>query len=406
MKNDLPKTAKSKKIAGRTALILGALLMSMLVAELLARWKLPQYRQRFVHFQDAGSWRLFSWSPSLGWRGRSHFRGNMARKEFFHEVVHNDAGFRDEEHVEKASGKSRVLVLGDSFVYGVGVSQVELFSERIKKRDGSLDIVNMGVPGYSTDLEYLLLREEGMKYRPDLVVVAFYPNDIFENNLRTFEDGKWQKPFFEWNGKTLTLTNVPAPNDLERFLDDPANDERVVLNDMPALLGRVLRISVLANVLVDRAQAFPFLSSQLEHLGVLYPFQAQKFNEVFDPTRVEELHPLWERTSALIAEMKNFLQAQKIPLLVVYIPFKQQLDYKYQEITRGSGFDIDLPQQTLRKSLQSYDIPFADITPIFARRRGGGMSLYYREDPHLNSTGHSVFADALGEIIHEHLSAQ
>jgi len=42
--------------------------------------------------------------------------------------------------------------------------------------------VNLGVGGYGTTQAYLALREEGLRYAPDLVILAFFANDVLNNS--------------------------------------------------------------------------------------------------------------------------------------------------------------------------------------------------------------------------------
>lgn len=392
------------KIFTRLFFVLSAIFVSLIAAEGVARWKLPEYEQRFLHFQDAGAWKHFTWSSLLGWRGRPGFCGHFARPEFFHEVCQNSVGFRDEDHsLEKKDNTFRVLVLGDSFVYGVGVKQEEVFSKVISQENSSLEIINAGVSGYSTDLEYLYLREEGILYRPDLVVTVFYLNDVWENDLKTFEDGKWQKPFFEWDGSQLTLTNVPVPNDLEKFISSTSNEEKKVLEDIHPFLSFFLAHSVLANVVVDRLQVFPPASDMLQKLGVLYPFTLSSFDSYFDPNRIEELRPQWERTGAIFGSMKSLLDSNNIPLEVLYIPVRQQLEPDFQQSSLSKGYEVELPQKTLAHLLSQYNVSFTDLSSTFMADRSQGSSLYFRQDSHLNASGHIVLAHAIEEIIKKYV---
>ena len=97
----------------------------------------------------------------------------------------NRAGMRDDRDLprEKAPGTYRVAVLGDSFTFGGKVQQSETFSQdlerELRRRDVSLryEALNLAVPGYNTVQEMLSLKEAGLAYRPDLVILNFVLND-------------------------------------------------------------------------------------------------------------------------------------------------------------------------------------------------------------------------------------
>src|SRR5438874_1371459 len=85
------------------------------------------------------------------------------------------------------TGTLRVLSLGDSHTQGYEVRQEATFSavlERYLRSHGvRAEVLNAGVSGYSTAEELAFLENEGYRYQPDVVVVAFYAND-FEDNLK------------------------------------------------------------------------------------------------------------------------------------------------------------------------------------------------------------------------------
>lgn len=116
----------------------------------------------------------------------------------------------------KPQGVRRVLVFGDSFVFGVGVDEDHAFTSRLQARldetsRGGYEVVNMGVSGYSTDQEYLLFQELGARLAPDLVVLVATDND-FAGNLEDFAYGRYYKPFFEPQPDgSLARRNTPVP---------------------------------------------------------------------------------------------------------------------------------------------------------------------------------------------------
>jgi hypothetical protein len=92
-----------------------------------------------------------------------------------------------------------VLVLGDSYVFGLGVDEENLFTTHLEqllasRSNRTVEVVNMGVPGYSTDREILLLEELGLKLFPDLVVRVVCDND-FDANTEDFAYRRYFKPY-------------------------------------------------------------------------------------------------------------------------------------------------------------------------------------------------------------------
>lgn len=90
----------------------------------------------------------------------------------------NREGFRDDDHrPEKPPGKRRVLFLGDSILFGWGVPVQSRFTDVLARQRPDWEVLNMGIPGYNAAQEVECLRNYGLKYQPDLVVVNVVGND-------------------------------------------------------------------------------------------------------------------------------------------------------------------------------------------------------------------------------------
>lgn len=146
------------------------------------------------------------WFHAPGARGRSDLGGPDRG-----EVRINSLGLRGGEIARaKAPGVRRVLVVGDSFVFGVGVDEARLLTSQLGRLLGpAVEVVNMGVSGYSTDQELLLFEDVGAALGPDLVLLFAVDND-FEGNARDFMYQAYYKPYFA-PADGLALRNVPVP---------------------------------------------------------------------------------------------------------------------------------------------------------------------------------------------------
>jgi hypothetical protein len=92
--------------------------------------------------------------PVLGWKlapsRETLFRG----AHFAVQVSQNAEGLRDRHYpYDREPGRRRILVLGDSVVWCWGVEQSDCFTERLEAARPDTDVVNAGVPGYSTAQE-------------------------------------------------------------------------------------------------------------------------------------------------------------------------------------------------------------------------------------------------------------
>jgi lysophospholipase L1-like esterase len=95
------------------------------------------------------------------------------------------AGFRDRDYPpEKPAGVARIVGLGDSVMFGWGVGDREdylaVLEAKLEQEElaARFEVLNMAVPGYNGVMELATLKEKGLRYRPDLVIVGFCGNDM------------------------------------------------------------------------------------------------------------------------------------------------------------------------------------------------------------------------------------
>ena len=94
----------------------------------------------------------------------------------------NDVGFRGaEEEVWDAPGVRRVVLLGDSYAFGLGVDQDATLSAQLEVRlenaGQQAAVLNLGVPGFHTGQELAMAERVGFELDPELVVLLYCGND-------------------------------------------------------------------------------------------------------------------------------------------------------------------------------------------------------------------------------------
>lgn len=123
----------------------------------------------------------------------------------------NSKGYRgqSEYFYNKHPNKIRILVLGDSYTFGEEVSDDETYPYYLQKIIQNSEVINLGVHGYGHDQMLISFMEEGIKYKPDIVVLGFIQPDMSRNMLN-FRD--FAKPKFILRNNKLKLTASPVPN--------------------------------------------------------------------------------------------------------------------------------------------------------------------------------------------------
>src|SRR5579875_1121158 len=156
--------------AAHAALVVGGALAALLVVEGLLRLcpalagplSTPAEKIYFARYD-----------PELGWAPRPLVTGIHRDDGFSVFVSQNAWGLRaaaDVGPARRVAGRRRILVLGDSYVWGYGAAQHELFTDPAVAGDG-VDLVNFGVSGYGTDQELLFYRRLGTRFDVDEVAL-------------------------------------------------------------------------------------------------------------------------------------------------------------------------------------------------------------------------------------------
>lgn len=122
-------------------------------------------------------------------RPGSTAEGRSQSGEFTFRYQHNALGFRDRDHSEhKAVDMVRIVALGDSFTYGTGadfeetyLARVELQLNRRPGRHRPVEIIKLGLPRQYPLVERLTLQRYGLRFAPDIVMVALLPNDVIDS---------------------------------------------------------------------------------------------------------------------------------------------------------------------------------------------------------------------------------
>ncbi|MEQ9570296.1 MAG: GDSL-type esterase/lipase family protein [Longimicrobiales bacterium] len=78
---------------------------------------------------------------------------------------------------EDAAGRPTVVALGDSFTFGVGVADDEVYTARLQERLPDWVVVNGGLGGWGIDSQVKWYEHQGRSWSPQAVVLQFTAND-------------------------------------------------------------------------------------------------------------------------------------------------------------------------------------------------------------------------------------
>lgn len=296
----------------------------------------------------------------------SHIAGRTVRltenRLLMYELVpsvgdHNDMGFRDRSFLRtKKPGTYRIIALGDSLTYGLGVRAHETYPEQLEQqlngiarlvpRISRFEVLNLGVPGYSILQEFELLRTRGLDLEPDLVVLLVCLND-------------WQPYTVEFSD--LLRTSGPDRRDLFIAYYDPA----------ASWLRRML----------FRTQVYRHLKLRLIQLRSP---EERKDRESATIKRHYVKHNFFER---YFTKLNVLLAKHRIPLVVALIPYSTE---------HPQGKDRQLyakRRRTLTDLCSRLGCELVD--PLHGRSAVKLERYYIKDNIHLNAMGHRSLAHIL-----------
>jgi hypothetical protein len=231
-------SSRLRPIVLRAALTLFTIVLSLPLAELAFRlltregqfygtsevefWKAQLRQERARGGGAAGN---IQYDPVLGWRMKPNYRADGPSGL----VTQNSRGFRGPAEFAAGPGpRTRVLVLGASMAYGLGVSDDEVFTARLAT-DYGVEAINAGVNAFGADQALLMWEEEGRALAPALVLLVYHVDDFYRVGLPIRD---LPKPYFVESEGSVRLAGVPVPTVEElasRGALDPPRALRVAL---------------------------------------------------------------------------------------------------------------------------------------------------------------------------------
>ncbi|NNE42995.1 MAG: hypothetical protein HKN12_02195 [Gemmatimonadetes bacterium] len=354
-----------------SAVVLGTA-VALLVGELALRAFWPQ--------RSAVSVGMFRTDPAAGFSLQPGYE-NVVRVPEYTTSIHIDTdGYRVPEVPESENQPVRILAVGDSFTFGVGVEAEEAWPEVLEDQIladqvPGVAVRNGGVGGYGPLRTQRLLEARQVAWEPDIIVHAVYlGNDL--------EDAQ------------------PAT-----YLESPRiQDGRMVAEEK----GLFKRTRFLLRI---HSHLYAFVRDQFYGMYLRTPFAER--SRYLDPMGLAEwpaeiLEESWPAAAESIRGIRVWAEARDIRYLVVLIPLKYQVnDDAWDEYRRrwdlpDEALDRDHAQRVVTHFLAEQQIPFLDLLPAMQQadpRRAA--EFYFPVDAHWTPTGHRFAADRIRRELRE-----
>ena len=290
----------------------------------------------------------------------------------------------------KQNGTIRILCLGDSFTMGWGVNDRETFPELLqqmlsKKYPGvKFEVVNAGniFSNILDEMDYF--EKKGRKLNPDLVLLQFYPNDIYNEMSRPYVNRIFYR--LESGGQY-----GPVRSRAKDLVEQTAIFNS--LSKTAAKLGLFAKTSPSAGRYAshqsDESEAFltGLLVHDLENVDA-----ASDWNRLLDEDNLNVNAALWNNYAKALKAFSHTLRSLNTPLLFIAIPPQLLI-----------GKNINAPGCFFAPICHEESIPFIDFTKVFRKYAAGDWEKFY-----LPGDGHTTpFGNALiAAIISEHIEVR
>jgi hypothetical protein len=318
--------------------------------------------------------RLLQYDEEIGYRFIPQLRARVPHESGGYLVRTNAAGFRCDHEFAAArpAHRRRVLLFGDSFTAGEGVSNGKRYGDVLERLVTDLDVFNFGLPGTGPDQQLLAYRAAGAGLEHDLLVIAVLVENIRRVVARyryyTDETGQrlcYAKPYFEQTPAGLVARHVPPPRAPVAEAELPA-DERAH---------------------IDRVGRFPRLRKLLTRTGTERLAHRITGWQAF-PQYDDAADPAWQLLAAIL---RTWMAEHGGRTLVVPLPTY----YHVEELCMASGYQARFRELARDTGCALHD-PLADLQAYSAEERRG---FRFTVDPHLTPAGHTAVARSLAPAI-------
>ena len=339
---------------------------------------------------------VIRYDPVLGWSLKPNARmvSNDPDRGFHSHIQTNSLGLRETEVGEKRSGVPRILVIGDSVVFGSGLEVEDRFSDVLGRAFAdSAEVINAGTPGWGNDQELLFYEHTLRSLEPDVVVLTVTAfNDVVNNALddALLEGGT--KPRFVVEGDSLRL--IP-----------PAAASPLGFNSRCKRFLRKSRLLLFVKHRLDQRKV-----AQRVHEDVVYaPHGYESYRHlshwsVYDTRGSDAIAAAWTVTERILLRFASDCRADSARFVVFAMPLKIELDAAWRaEMIRRTGvdassLDFEMPYRRLASFCADHGIEFRYPREEFVASASAGP-LYFERDSHPNARGNAITAAWLARAL-------
>jgi hypothetical protein len=363
-----PRAAALRATALTIGLVLALGLLELAAAARLVHWELVFMslrgeQQHYVPDPDLG----FRHAPGARWSGRPRSDveiawGLPASRSTPITITYDGAGYRNAPPLARAD----LVLLGDSYVEGAYVSDDQVVSRVLQARLGR-PVANLGVAGYGTAQELIVLKRDGFPLEPRIAVWFFFEgNDLY--NDQDFENtllAPWEARASAWTQRA---------------------------GWWPRSLARTAHAQL-------RLLAHPLVPRNCPHFGMLAvgPLRGQRV--LFGPeagypwTDFERRR--WDRARGTLVDAARSSRERGVELLLVHVPIKFRVYRDFVEVpppSEARQWALGPLPDLFMALCGAERLACVDLTEVLRDAVRDGGAPYPAVDSHWSPEGHRLVA--------------
>lgn len=331
----------------------------------------------------------------------------------------NYLGYRGKA-VSKIKQKNvmRILVVGNSFVYGWGLNDHETWPHQLqeasKNKGVNVEVINLGTPGTSTQICYESLEKALPLLSPDLVILGVLQGQF----VKTHDPGEMHgvatkkseaEKVGKWiHSKIQDAIRVLQPN-FYKLVFHTTTREFVSANKNKTLMKRLAITHLSRYNSTPLKKEFDSLPSELKHAFLngeinssLLPYVVENksyMNNLLTPDDKVD-----ERIALGFSRIKSLVQAHDARLLVASMPYVAFGSKEQSNLLSEIGLDISPNLQhnkevelRCKNIVEKNGIEFISVTDKFFKTNDPQLFLKY--DGHFSKQGSELYANLLAEHL-------
>jgi len=340
---------------------------------------------------------LHEYDPLAGWRCKSGLDASYVRPGSFDVRIRcNGLGLRGGEVEQpKPAGRTRVAVLGDSFMWGYGVENEQVFARALTRHLPGSDSVNLAANGYSTVQSLVRLEDVGLALDPDVVIVGFFWNDLEDN----FDDKGGGRPIAAvGEDGALRIENLPVRRRWKSGAKQWLRHRSRLFGFLDYAfksIGEGAKHRFARAAEPDGPEPGGAPGPERVDPGLLVFSE----REIYAPP-ISALDRAWEGLRLVLARIAAEQRARGGRTLVMYVPSRNAVtrDGFREQVGDDPELDWNRPAERLGGIATSLGVGYLDLNPVF-RAAPEPMSLFLVGDGHWSAAGHELAARAASAAL-------